>query len=194
MLNRKISELLNPETFKTNLVLSSVYIAYFESTIDYIKEQPFLFHCDSYERNKGWIANDRYKKDVLNLDKNKLKASLLWFVKKGAIQESDILQFDVLRKYRNKLAHELPKIIFEEGIDDKEYIENISKLFELRIRIEKWWFFNFEIHFIDNINENVTEEEVITGGQIMFKLFSDILSDNYEEANFYSENFKKYFL
>ena len=40
---KKMLELLNPEIFKTNLILSSIFIAYFENSTDYIIDQPRSF-------------------------------------------------------------------------------------------------------------------------------------------------------
>ena len=40
---KKLSELLRPEVFKNNLILSSIYIAYFENTLDWIIEIPKSF-------------------------------------------------------------------------------------------------------------------------------------------------------
>lgn len=177
---RKISELLNPEVFKSNLILASIYIAYFENTIDYIIDQPRTFFSDSCTSEKGFIPSPDYKQKVLNLaPNNPLKASLYWFKDLNGISEIDIENFGTLRKYRNKLAHELSKILLDEGLIIKDFTNNLSKLFELRIKIERYWFFNFEIDFMEIENaENLKETDVTTGGQMIYKLFMDLLSDD----------------
>ncbi|MGV0827737.1 hypothetical protein ACTS9C_02430 [Empedobacter brevis] len=191
---RKITELLNPEVFKSNLILASLYIAYFENTIDYIIDQPRTFFSDTYTSKKGFIPNSDYKQKVLNLaPKNPLKASLIWFKDLNGISGIDIEDFGILRKYRNKLAHELSKILLDEGLEIEEFTKNLSKLFELRIKIEKYWFFNFELDSMEIENaENLTETDVSTGGEMMYKLFMDLLSEDNETANYYSQEFKKY--
>lgn len=66
--------------------------------------------------------------------------SLQWFKNLSAISDLDIENFRILRKYRNKLAHELSKILLDEGLEIEEFTENLSKLFEIRIKIEKYLF------------------------------------------------------
>lgn len=189
---KKMLELLNPEIFKTNLILSSIFIAYFENSTDYIIDQPRSFFCNGFDIEKGDIIDPEYKIKVLSLDKKPINASLLWFKELGAINDDDIETFEILRRYRNKLSHELSKILFEEGIESSLYSENLAKLFELRIKIEKWWFFFFEIEFIDiDTTEDLNPKDVTTGGEMIYQLFMDLLSDDKDRANFYINELKK---
>lgn len=189
---KKMSELLNPDVFKSNLILTSVFIAYFENTQDFIIDQPRNFFSYEYDSEKGFIISDDYKNKVLSLSpKNPLNASLFWFKSLNCIDNNDIEIYHELRKYRNKLAHELTKILFDEGFDKEVYDNKLNKLFNLRIKIEKWWFLNFEYDIIDN--EYITQsdlENVITGGQIIFELISNILSKDEEKASYFSKAFE----
>ena len=188
----KLSELLKPEVFKNNLILCSLYIAYFENTIDFIIDTPKDFFSDTFDTQRIYSSSD-VKTKVLKLDKKPLNASLLWFKELNAISETEISDFDVLRKYRNKLAHELTKILLDDGLEITEYVQNLNKLFNFRIKLEKWWFFNFEADFmeIENIEE-LTDNDISTGGEMIYKLFMDILSEDTEKASFYSNEFKKH--
>lgn len=189
---KKMMELLNPEVFKSNLILSSTFIAYFENSTDYIIDQPRSFFCNAYDYEKGDIIDPEYKKKVLSLDKKPINASLLWFKEQGAIDDADIETFEILRRYRNKLSHELSKILFEEGLESSLFSENLAKLFSLRIKIEKWWFFYFEIEFTDIENADKLEhKDVTTGGEMIYQLFMDLLSDDSERANYYVNELKK---
>ena len=191
-MNKKILDLLNPEIFKSNLILSSLYIAYFENTTDYIIDQPRSFFWNGFNSEKGDLISPDYKTMVLDLDKKPINASLKWFHNNGAIDEIDIQRFEDLRRYRNKLSHELTKILLDEGLDPYIYTENLAKLFTLRIKLEKWWFFWFEIEFIEVENlEQFKESDVITGGQIIYQLFTDLLSDDKDTANYYMTELKK---
>lgn len=185
-------ELLNPEVFKTNLILSSIFIAYFENSTDFFIDQPRSFFCNGFDSEKGDIIGPEYKTEVLKLDKKPINASLLWFKKQGAIDDADIENFEVLRRYRNKLSHELSKILLDEGLESSLYSENLAKLFLLRIKLEKWWFFFFEIEFADIENaDKLEEKDVTTGGEIIYQLFMDLLSDDNEKANYYVNELKK---
>lgn len=189
--NKKI-ELLNPEVFKRNLILSSIFIAYFENSTDYFVDQPRSFFWNGFNSKKGDIIDPEYKKEVLNLDKKPINASLLWFKKQGAIDDADIENFEILRRYRNKLSHELSKILLDEGLESTLYSENLAKLFSLRIKLEKWWFFFFEIEFTDIVDaDKLVEKYVTTGGEMIYQLFMDLLSDDNEKANYYVNELKK---
>lgn len=185
-MNEKILHLLNPDIFKTSLQFSSLFIAYFENTTDYIIDQPRSFFTIGSNSEKGDLISPDYKTKVLSLDKKPINASLKWFQINEAISTSDIEIFDDLRRYRNKLSHELTKILLDEGLDVKVYSENLDKLFTLRIKLEKWWFFWFEIELMEIENlEQLKESEVTTGGQIIYQLFLDLLSDDKDRANYY---------
>ncbi|AYN00102.1 hypothetical protein [Chryseobacterium sp. 3008163] len=190
---KKISELLKPEIFKSNLMLISVFIAYFENTCDYIIDQPKTFFSDHYDSEKGFVPTSEYKTNVLDLDpKNPINASLLWFKNLNGISADDILQFGILRRYRNKLTHELPKILLDEGLDQNDFSQKLSGLFSLRIKIERYWFFNFELDFMDiEKASELTDNNITTGGEMIYRLFMDLLSEDQEKANFYSEEIKK---
>jgi hypothetical protein len=191
--HNKIIELLNPEVFKSNLLVCSIFIAYFENTVDYIIDQPRSFFTNDYDSEKGEITDPEYKTKVLNLDKkNPVNASLLWFKDLGAINEEDIETFAALRRYRNKLSHELLNILLDEGLDTNTYSENLNKLFSLRIKIEKWWILSVEIDFwqIDN-PEKIEEKDVVSGGETLYRLISDLLSDDNEKAYYYTNELKK---
>lgn len=189
----KIIELLNPEVFKSSLMLSSVFIAYFENTVDYLIDQPKSFFTHCYDSEKGEITDPDYKIKVLCLDKkNPVNASLLWFKDLNAIDEVDIETFASLRRYRNKLSHELPKILFDEGLEVNTYSENLNKLFALRIKIEKWWILNIEIDFMEIENpEKIEEKDIVSGGETIYRLFMDLLSEDKEKAYYYTNELKK---
>ena len=100
--------------------------------------------------------------------------------------------FEDLRRYRNKLSHELSKILLDEGLDTTSYTENLNRLFTLRIKLEKWWFFWFEIEFMDIENsEQLKESDVTTGGQMIYQLFMDLLSDDKDKANYYIKELRR---
>lgn len=191
--NNKIIELLNPEVFKANLILCSLFIAYFENTIDYFIDQPKGFFTYGYDIDKGEITDSGYKTKVLSLDaKNPVNASLLWLKNLGAINDEDIETFSMLRRFRNKLSHELLSILLDEGLDTIVFSENLSKLFSLRIKIEKWWILNVEIGLMEIDNqEEIEEKDIVSGGEILYRLISDLLSDDKETANYYTNELKK---
>ena len=46
---------------------------------------------------------------------------------------------------------------------------------------------------LENPNvEEITENDVTTGGEMVYKIFMDLLSEDAEKSNFYSNEFKKH--
>ena len=184
---------LKPENLKDNLICCSVYIAFFETTKDYIVNQVRDFYSIGWSSENGDVISEDYKTQVLakDKDKNPLKASLIWFKENNAITEEDILVYDELRKYRNVVAHEMLEKLFD-GLN-KDYSEKLNQLIELRIKLERWWIFNIELEtgMIEN-PENIKEEDVISNSQMIFKLILDIVSGDEEKSNYYYKEFLKY--
>lgn len=186
----RIEDYLNPEKLKNKLIISSLFIASFESLKDYIVEELKFFYNIGFSGDK-YILSKEYTKDVLEKDKSVLKASLLWFKDNGALSDEDLMIFDRLRAYRNKLSHELMRLLFDDLLDNIS--EDFNKLLEIRIKIEKWWILNIEIPTnpdFDN-REEITEDDITTPSQMIYKLILDMLSEDYDTAHFYINEMRK---
>lgn len=190
---KKLLNFVNPENLKGNLICCSLYIAFFETTKDYIIEQPKSFFSIGFSSESGEIVGPNYKEKVLSLDtKSVLKASLLWFEQNEAITSNDIEIFYDLREYRNLLAHEMLQKLYD-GLDANSFAQKFSQLINLRIKIERWWVFNIEIPTGDFEDpQNIKEEDIMTSTEILYNIISDVLSDDEEKANFYYSEFLKH--
>jgi hypothetical protein len=183
---------LNPENLKGNLMLSSLYIATFESFKDYIVDEvKFFFHNGLKDGID--IFDPKYETHVKAKDKSVVKASLLWLMEMEAIDENDILKVDDLRQYRNKLSHELMTLLFE-GLPE-ELPEKFAQLIQLRVKVEKWWILNIEIPTNPDFDSDIeiNEDNVMTSSQMFNRLFMDMLSGDEKTASFYKNEFKKKF-
>jgi hypothetical protein len=183
---------LDPENLKGNLMLSSLYIATFESFKDYIVDEvKFFFHNGLKDGID--IFDPKYETHVKAKDKSVVKASLLWLMEMEAIDENDILKVDDLRQYRNKLSHELMTLLFE-GLPE-ELPEKFAQLIQLRVKVEKWWILNIEIPTNPDFDSDIeiNEDNVMTSSQMFNRLFMDMLSGDEKTASFYKNEFKKKF-
>ena len=182
---------LHPETLKSNLIAISLFITAFENFKDRIIEKPETFFSNGFNKN-GWIIDkEEYRKEVLSLSdkKNKLYASLLWFKKMGAVNDSDISIFDSIRKHRNELAHETMEFLanVEKNFDATKFHDLIALL----SKIEKWWFINFEAAIDpDMLPDGTDPSEVIPGPIWSLQLMLDIALGNEPEEGFYYNAFK----
>lgn len=182
-------DFLKPDNLKSSLIFCSLYIAFFESFKDYIIEEVKGFYTIEYNKNGNFI-DPEYKENVLNRNKSELYACLYWLEEINAVSCDDLAIFDGLKKYRNKLSHEMLDFVFSGDKDELE--RKLVSLFELRIKIEKWWILNIDISIDPDFSDKVVEEkDVISSSQILYKIIIDILTGNEDESNYYYNEFMK---
>ena len=181
---------LDPENLKDKLIFSSLYIATFESFKDYVVEEVKFFFNTGFSDGEYTFSKE-YNSKVLSKDKSVLKATLYWLKNFGAIEDRDIEIFNELRKYRNKLSHELMGLLFE-GLPE-ELPEKFIQLIKLRVKIEKWWILNIEIPTNPDFNAQteISENDIITSSQMFNQIILNMLSEDEKKANFYINELKK---
>lgn len=190
--NEKWLRFLDPENLKDNLIFSSLYIATYESFKDYVIEEVKFFFNTGFTNGK-YIFSDSYKSDVLSKDRSLVKATLLWLKEFGAIEDRNIEIFDELRKYRNKLSHELMNLLFE-GLPE-ELPEKFIELIRLRVKIEKWWILNIEVPTNPDFDTHIeiSDKDITTSSQVFNQIILDMLSGDEKKASFYQNEIKKHF-
>ncbi len=184
--------ILNPNTLKSNLILSSLYITFFESLKDYIVDKVKEFYLTGLEDNEFTYSSQYDEKITSKITKkNKLlKVSLNWFVDCGAIEVDRVKEFDDLVDYRNFLAHEMSKFMFEGDFDVLE--DKLEKLMKLQVDLDRWWILNIEIPTNPDFdNKNIEEENVISSSEILYKIIMEVLSGDEESAWKYYEEYEK---
>lgn len=182
---------LHPETLKGNLIAISLFITAFENFKDRVIEKPETFFSNGFNENGLIIDKEQYDKEVLSLSnkKSKLYASLLWFQKMDAIDDADIMIFDEIRKHRNELAHE--PMSFLSNVENNFDASKFQDLIRLLLKIEKWWFINFEAAIDpDILPDGADPNEVISGPIWSLQLMLDIALGNEPEEGFYYKAFK----
>lgn len=191
MKNDSWENLLNPETLKSNLIISSIYITAFELLKDTIEYYPKVFFSEGYN-SQGMKLGQSYKEEVSSLNKSSVYASLEWFKNMEAITEGDIKVFTEIKNIRNKLVHEMAKRIFK-GIDRDKYTELLTNLFYLFEKIDLWWIKNFEVALNTDINlEGEDLESAFSSNMLMLRIMMDIVSsDEGDSWNYYNHIFNK---
>lgn len=180
---------LHPETLKNNLMAISLFITAFEMFKDRVVEKPKTFFTDSFDE-KGSIVDEQYKTDVLVRSKSKLYASLLWLEEMNAIEQTDLAMFDSIRQHRNEVAHEPMEFLAsaKRNFDSSKF----QDLILLLVKIEKWWFVNFELSIDpDMLPEGANPDEVVSGPVWTLQLMLDIALGNEPEQGYYYKAFKQ---
>ena len=142
---------LNKDILQHNLSFLALFIGMYEQFEDKVIENVDCF------LNLGCSANDDthckkseyYRQNILNRkvdengNKNKLKATMLWFVDVGAITPEDYSLFLNIKEARNIYVHQLTKCVVN-GISDKD-IDMLVQLLNLFYKIDNWWINEIEI-------------------------------------------------
>lgn len=187
-------KLLNPQKLKSNLIQASIFLTSYELLKNLIVGKLKTFYSSGFKES-GLIIDDEYNAEVLSLHKKPFLASCKWFQDMNAITEKDMGLIHDIVLQRNKVAHELPSIIGEFGVDinlqlllDMQYIEN---------KITKWWVKNIELD-INPAYENLDMDEIdIEGVQgttgIFLQLLFNVANGRDDELQkIYEAMFKQY--
>ena len=177
---------LNPDILKTNLIISSLFIAVFEISKETIISRIREFYSTGFDKTEP-IIDSKYQTEVLSKNKSRLYASLLWLKKNEVINEQDLTNFEKIKTHRNELAHEMISYI-----SNKNYtieIELFSTLVNLIDKIEKWWIINVEMAIDSEPNNHeITENEIIPGISMSIKLLIDIALGLEKEPRYFYDH------
>ncbi len=155
---------LDPEILKPALFLATMYITTFEilknSIVDRIKD----FYSIGWSL-EGSTQSPEYQAKVLVRNKSSIYASLNWLREQEAISDDDLKTFELLKKTRNLLAHQLFEVVT--GQAESNHTEQFPVLVELLRKIEVWWVVNVEIPTNPDYSDTEIDEEGIVPGAIL---------------------------
>lgn len=182
---------LKPEVLRANLMLASIYIAAYEILKDSIVKPIKDFYATGFNEN-GYITGPNYASEVPSKGKNDFYASLEWLKESSAITDDDITLFNQAKKCRNKIAHEISRMLAE-GLPT-DFSDCFNNIVSLISKIGRWWAVNVEIplnpEFVD---KEVAEEEIIPGQIARLRIMMDVALGSEKEANFYFNELMKSF-
>ena len=177
-MDNKFEILSNKKYLQGYLSFFALYIGLYENFIESTIKRVESFLCMDcsidnmgnvkYEQNeiyrnsiKNRIVDDKGNKDIL-------KATMLWFVDMGAINQVDYDAFLQLKILRNSYVHELANRLWD-GIN-RDDIASLGRLLELCIKIDKWWINEIDIpSSVDVILDNDEKEQVSSLALLIFK-------------------------
>lgn len=182
-------EFLNPELLRGKLISASIYLAAYELLVDSIVERIKSFFTNGFNAN-GPQVSLKYKVEVLSRNTSLVYASLSWLQEQGAIDDKDVQAFEVIKKCRNEVAHEMPKII--SGESEIQFIEQFPVMVSLLKKIEIWWIVNLEIPINpDFADADIDEAGIVPGPVWNLQLMIDVALGEPDKANYYLDEFKK---
>lgn len=184
---QNIEEFLNPEKLKHKLLSFSLFVLGYEILKDGVVERLKSFFSDSHalSNKRGSAPGPEFRKHVKRLNKNSLKASLLWFQEEGAINQKDIEVFYHLKDSRDKIVHEMGSFL-EKSFDLNAHFIQLIALIK---KIDIWWIKNIEASinpYFDDIDlENIDDSEIGSGKIMLLQMLQNIALGPEDKAGTY---------
>ena len=188
---QQLENCFNPAILKQNLVIASLFIAVFDNFKSSIVDKVKYFYLSGIKDGKEEFRD--YDREVLSKVKSKknreIKATLLWLRESEAITIEDENKFEELTNMRNKLAHEMSKMLLE-GFPEIIY-ELYVDMINLFNKIEKWWVIEIEIPINppDIPPEDICWDEITSLNIEFIKIMSEIA---FTDSDKYMEMIKNY--
>ncbi len=167
---------LDPEVVRPSLFLATMFITTFEILKNSIVDRIRDFYLIGWSE-EGNTVSPEYTAKVLSRNKSAVYASLNWLLERQAIDDSDLVTFDQLKKTRNLLAHKLFDVVT--GQVESPHESQFSALVELLRKIEVWWVVNLEIPINpDYADEEIDEAGVVPGAILSLQMLLQVASGN----------------
>jgi hypothetical protein len=165
---KRWEEFLDPAILRGRLISSSVYLAAFELLKDSIVDRIKSFYCFGFDGN-GFLHDPEYESEVLSRNRSPAYASLDWLREHDVIGDSDLATFERLKACRNRVAHEMPRLIT--GQASAEHLVIFPDVVALLRKVEVWWIVNMELPTNPDFNHaEINEDEIMPGSIITLKL------------------------
>ena len=144
------------------------------------------------DENYEYQNSQEYKEQVLNRripalknKKNTYYSSCLWLKENGVITEEEVEELHKVKLHRNKIAHELPKLLVDS--DHEINIELFESINKLLTKIEQWWIVEFEMPVnpeFDNFDYvNVDMNEIKSGNIILLNHLIEVVKEEIKLKN-----------
>lgn len=176
MIKEDWEEALNPEIMRKLLISISMYITAFELLRETIIDNIRSFYAEGYDHNGPIIGKD-YQDDFLSRNKSEVYASLNWFVENQVINTKDMESFEIIKKVRNRLAHELLHVFTR--AETFNLAEEFNPLIELIRKMRVWLVVNVEVPTNpDYDGEEIDESGVIPSAVLSLQAILEVASGN----------------
>ncbi len=181
---------LNPKEIKKNLIDASLFLSFFEILNSEIIERIFDFYSNEFRDGK-WIASDKYNETIVNRKingkTNIFLSSCQQLLDNNTITQDDFDQIKKIKEHRNRIAHDLPKFLFDsEYVIDKDLFNQIKVL---TLKIAKWWIIEVEIPTDPQFDgQEIDTEGIIPGQEMILNYIFNIANTDIEE---FEREFKK---
>jgi len=141
---REFDKFFNPARLRGNLLLGALYLATFEVLKSIIVDNiNGFFALGSDYRDGKPTKTAEYRAALAKHEpRDGYRASCLWLQEVTAITAAEVEQLLAIRRHRNVVAHELPRVLLEAKLEVD--IGLLTAARDFIHRLERWWFENYE--------------------------------------------------
>lgn len=170
--------IMNKDILAQNVNFAAVFVMNFECLKELVIERLREFYAEGFFTDGCELKceeSEKYKQEVRELDRKNLdNASLKWFIEAGVISSEDYELYQVIRKRRNDITHELLKNLGR-GFDERD-VKLFSEMVRIYNQIDKWWINEIEIPISGQENSDDYNRDDVYGGQaLILSMINEIL-------------------
>lgn len=188
-LTKQYEDFLNPAVLRPRLLAASVFITGFESLKVAIVDRLSGLYWRGFNQ-EGEEIDPRYDVEVRSRHRSLVRASLMWLVEEGAIEQTDLDTYDRVRVCRNLLAHELLDVVSSQGLPE-DFDIRFEELIELLRKIEVWWIQNVELAINPvYVGQEVDPAEIVPGRLIALQVLCDVALGPEDKSLFWYDGFR----
>jgi len=185
-----LEDFLSPAVLRSNLIVASIYIDAFDVLKSTIVERIRSFYTVSFDKKSGSRTDAKYESEVLSRNPCPVYASLAWLKESHAIDDTDIAIFERVKKCRNDIAHEIPRMLID-GLPP-DLAARFFEMFGLLDKIGRWWIVNVDIATDPQFDgEQVDESSIVPGPIMWLQLMMDVALGSEEDSRKHLDEFRK---
>lgn len=176
-INNEPDKFLNPKVIKETLIDAALFLAFYEILKNVIIDRIANFYKIK-NKDGRYIKSKEYNRKVISpkgKNENIFTASCLWLVDNNVISSEDNIRIVEIKDERDRIAHNIPKFLFNMNYNINKDLFNKTK--DLTLKIEKWWIVKVDIPSNPDFDDKEIDIEGIVPG------YDGILSYIYNIAN-----------
>lgn len=197
---KMLENITDEDELKSSLSFAAFFIALYENFVDLTIDRVKSYYCNGFDTDENgrteYTYSPEYKKVIIDRTEEngkksgELKATLLWLIEKGAIDQNDFDCFYKIRDQRNKIVHELMDCVLN-GFNEDEG-KNFLDLLNIYKKIDRWWINEIEIPTsADDIPQDYDPNSVGSVISGMFDIMVDVIFRGKSEEH--KELLRQYF-
>jgi hypothetical protein len=172
---RQLELKLGPAEVKGNITNAGLFLIAFELLRSEIIDPIKGFYLVSEGLESTPAFQREYSAEVLSLHENLFHASCLWLVNAKAFAAADMELALAIRKHRNRIAHDLPRLLTDPASSvDAELLKEAYRL--LSLTGQYWGRLSVDINPVFDGSE-VPDSEIMSGSMVLMSYIHAVVSE-----------------